>query len=295
MSAQVIELANGDCAMGIDPELGGAITYWRWRGIDVLRRAATNPQSSRQCGCFALLPYSNRIVRGQLLLGGTVYSIAPNDPDHAYPLHGTGWQASWRVEARTLAAAVLAFEQTPVNGRWPWAFRATQRLELTERGAEVALAMTNCADRPTPAGMGLHPYFPRDPSTRLQARVQSVLLNDANMAPIRRVPLPPEWNFANSKTVDGLPLDNCFSGWDGRAQLDWPSRNMRLVIEAEPVFAHLVVYVPARGSFWCVEPVSHINDGFNRFAAGAQDTGTIMLQPGATLAGRVRFGVSQLA
>jgi aldose 1-epimerase len=119
------------------------------------------------------------------------------------------------------------------------------------------------------------------------------LLNDASMAPVERVPVPPEWDFAGGKPVDALPLDNCFSGWDGRAQLDWPLRRVRLVMQADAVFGHLVVYVPLRESFWCVEPVSHINDGFNRFAAGEQDTGTVMLEPGETLTGRVRFMVSQ--
>jgi aldose 1-epimerase len=294
MSNEAIELSCGDGKMGVRPDLGGAITYWRWSGVDVLRRTGLDPASSRQCGCFALLPYSNRIVRGRLRLGGTKYAIAPNVADHPHPLHGTGWQASWRVVSQTPATVMLSIEHAP-DGHWPWAFCATQRLALTNAGLAMELSVTNCADAAMPAGIGVHPFFPRDASTRLTAAVQTVLLNDPTMAPTMRIAVPPAWDLTGSKAIDSIALDNCFSGWNGRAELDWRSQRMRMTIEAEPVFGHLVVYVPPNQTFCCVEPVSHINDGFNRFAAGETDTGTVMLQPGATLAGCVRFGVAQLA
>jgi aldose 1-epimerase len=50
-----------------------------------------------------------------------------------------------------------------------------------------------------------------------------------------------------------------------------------------------VIYVPPGEDFFCVEPVSHANDGFNLMARGIEGTGVQVLEPGQTLAGNVTF------
>jgi aldose 1-epimerase len=55
---------------------------------------------------------------------------------------------------------------------------------------------------------------------------------------------------------------------------------------------HLVIYVPPGEDFFCVEPVSHVNDGFNLLERGVADTGVRVLAPGQTLAGAVRLRVA---
>ena len=81
-------------------------------------------------------------------------------------------------------------------------------------------------------------------------------------------------------TVGDVALDNCFEGWDGTAVLTWPDR--RLTIEADSTFRHAVVYTPLGESFFCVEPVSHMNDAINH-------SGMRVLDPGETLRGEIRF------
>lgn len=51
--------------------------------------------------------------------------------------------------------------------------------------------------------------------------------------------------------------------------------------------------VPARQDFFRVEPVSNINDGFNKLAREEENTCVAVLQPGETLAGTVRFRVTK--
>ena len=102
------------------------------------------------------------------------------------------------------------------------------------------------------------------------------------------MPLPSVWDFSASRPVDGLNLDHCFDGWDGRAVITWPRRGLRLDLSATQAFRHLVIYVPARvpigQPFFCVEPVSHAN--------GA--VGTTRLAAGATLTGEIAFRLSFL-
>ena len=52
-----------------------------------------------------------------------------------------------------------------------------------------------------------------------------------------------------------------------------------------------MIYIPPGQDYFCVEPVSHANDGFNLAARGVAGTGVRVLQPGETLRGSLRFTV----
>ena len=82
-------------------------------------------------------------------------------------------------------------------------------------------------------------------------------------------------------------LDHNFQGWSGTARVEWPG--VGVTIEADPTFRHLVLYVPPGQDYFCLEPVSHVADGFNMLARGVQGTGVRVLGPGERLAGTVRF------
>jgi aldose 1-epimerase len=63
------------------------------------------------------------------------------------------------------------------------------------------------------------------------------------------------------------------------------------VIEASPPLRHLVIYVPPGQDHFCIEPVSHVNDGFNLLERGTEGTDVRVLAPGETLGAAVRFRV----
>jgi aldose 1-epimerase len=140
-----------------------------------------------------------------------------------------------------------------------------------------------------PAGLGIHPYFVRTPGVTLRARLDRVWLMDERQIPTGPAALPAAWDFARAPRLAELTMDHCFGGWDGRAELHWPETGVTLEIEAEPLFGHLVIYVPPGRDIFCVEPVSHVNDGFNLAERGVADTGVRILAPGETLRGRVGF------
>ena len=146
----------------------------------------------------------------------------------------------------------------------------------------VGMSVENLEGRRVPAGLGLHPFFTRDDDTGLQCRVSGVWRTDPEVLPLDRVAVPPDWDFSRSRKVDGLGLDHCFDGWDGKAVIGWPGRNMRLTLSATEAFRHLVIYIPDGRSFFCVEPVSHANGQVGRH----------LLDAGATLAGEIAFTLS---
>jgi aldose 1-epimerase len=287
-----VRLHRGGGELELCPQIGGAITAFSWRGRDVLRPAGTACLSGGDplfASCFPLVPFSNRIADARFAFQDRICQLQPNLPREPHAIHGQGWQNPWTVEQANAGRAELTFGHA-VPGT-PLDYRARQMFALHEDGLEIALELTNAGAGPMPAGIGHHPYFIRTYGAILRARLDHVWLPDERMIPRQRVPLPAAWDFADGLRLGSLDLDHCFGGWDGRAELHWPELDLTLVIEAGPVFQHLVIYVPPGQDFFCIEPVSHVNDGFNMLDRGVEGTGVHVLATGQTLAGTIRLRI----
>jgi aldose 1-epimerase len=291
-----LTLASGSLGLQIAPGAGGALArFWREAEgggppLELLRPASAEALARGDpfaMASFPLVPYSNRIRDGRFTFAGRAVSQARNRPPDRHPLHGHGWQAAWRPTDVTADTAVLEYHH-PADA-WPWPYRAVQRLALTPRHLTVELALTNEADTPMPAGLGHHPYVPRTPRTTLTAAVERIWLTDVEIMPTALVAPEPGRDPRVGLAVDTQALDNCFTGWGGRAVVTWPERHAELTIAAGPPFGCLVVYTPPGRDFFCVEPVSHVTDAFNLAAAGRADTGMQVLAPGETLRTTVTF------
>jgi aldose 1-epimerase len=81
-------------------------------------------------------------------------------------------------------------------------------------------------------------------------------------------------------------LDNCFTAWDGTADILAGRASLR--IEASAVFRQLQVFTPTWADFFCVEPISHVPDAVNRSDLPI-DQAMHILEPNETLSGTVRF------
>ena len=289
----LIALSSSRFTAGVCPALGGTLVWFGLAediGIDFVRPAsarAWGERNARLTSSYPLVPYSNRIGDGRFRFDGDDYSLRPNAAFSRHPLHGVGWLRAWSVNAVTPDSVSLAFAHR-ASGRddpeWPWSFAATQTIALDDTGLRSTLTVTNEDNRPMPAGMGLHPFFPKSPRMELQFEAAAVWRNDATSLPIERARIPPEWDFATRRPVGELAVDNCFAGWSRGALLYWPERQWGVRIQASEAFGHLVVYTsPARDNI-AVEPVSHANNAVN-LAAAHDDTGLVILAPGATLSG----------
>ena len=272
-------LRAGPWEAGLLPDLGGAIAYLTHNGRDVLRRAPEGVDDPLATGCFPLVPYANRIAHGRFFFAGEAHRLPLNFGDHPHSLHGIGWQSPWTMSMAGEAEAVMELHHAG-GGGWPWAFRAEQRLTLDDDGLTICLLLTNKGDRTMPAGLGLHPYFPRDASTRLMMATQRMWEGDETMIPTRAVA---PGRFGDWSAGAGLPeclIDNSFDGWTGHAAIDGADGVTRIgAIGARTV--HL--YAPPGETFLCVEPVSHLPDALN------QDFAIDTLDPGETLALKMRI------
>ena len=285
----LLSLKTGRLGLELAPTAGGSIKRFTVDGADILRpmtEADVASGKGSNAAAYPLVPYSNRIKDGQLIFEGQALHLKRNWPGVNHPMHGDGWARAWQVERTDARSAAVAYlhERAGEEGGWPFRYRARQSYRLDDDRLTVRMALENLEERPVPAGLGLHPFFMRDADTELGCRTSAMWTADAEVLPIERVAVPRQWDFGTSRKLDGVVLDNCFDGWDGRATITWPARRLQLALEASQPFRHLVIYVPPGRDFFCVEPVSHAN-------------GLVGLSPlglGATLAGEIVFRISNL-
>ena len=292
---QVIELRAGATRLEVAPEIGGSITRYAseraGRIVDWMRPASPDALAERAAGgmsSFPLVPFSNRIRDARFRFRGREVQLPQNFRPEPHAIHGHGWRARWTVVER--AEARLTVEYRHPAGAWPWAYAAQQTFDLDDERLLVRFAVTNEAREPMPVGFGLHPYFVRTPRVLVRADVGPMWEADADVMPVRLVPPPQQLLLGGAGLhPDATPLDNNFTRFGGRAVIEWPEWNARLRVEADPVYACLVVYTPAGRDFFCVEPATNCIDGFNLADRGRRDTGLIVLDPGDTAAGDVTF------
>lgn len=287
-SSQQHSLRAGDLELVVDAARGGSIMAFRARGFDLFRPWDGVSEDPRRFASFPLVPFSGRVDRAAFRFGGGTFRLEPNFPPEPHAIHGDGWTSPWTLAAAGPASAELELvHDAPDAG--PFRYRAWQHLWLYPDRLEIELGVTNRGAEPMPFGLGHHPYFGHRDEALLSAEVTGVWMPDEGNIPRELAPVPVLWNFRLRRPVAELVLDHNFQGWSGAARIDWPDAGHALVMEADPIFRHLVVYVPAGADFFCVEPASQVGDGFNLLAAGAQGTGVQVLDPGGTLRGSVRF------
>ncbi|WLH82747.1 aldose 1-epimerase [Pseudomonas sp. FP2338] len=252
----MIELEDNLTRLTLAPAVGGSIVNWTVRatGQPLLRpsdEAALNTGLPGKLACYPLAPWSNRVAQGGFDNPGGWLALTPNSPLDPLPIHGSAWQQAWQVVSQTADEVVLE-----VACETPFAYRAEQRFRL--RGGELSLELrvTHLAEDAAWHGLGLHPYLPRRPGTRLQAKASQVWMSDASKLPTGLAPVPAEWDFTQLKGLPQGLVDNGFCPWDGRCRIEQPELGYALECQASGADYFLLFCPPGLG-FFCIEPVSH--------------------------------------
>lgn len=237
------------------PDLGGAIANWALRdgGAPLLRHAdeqALAAGTPRRLGCFALVPWSNRIAKGGFANPSGWLDLQP-PPGEALPIHGSAWHQAWTLLAHDPGSALLVLDSAE-----PFPYRAEQRLSLRDGCLSLSLQVEHRGADAAWYGLGLHPYFPRTAATRLEIGAEAVWLCGDDRLPNELAPLPPAWDFARERTLPDSAVDNAFAGWNGRCRIVQPDLGYVLECQASHC-GHYMLFCPSGRDFFCVEPVSH--------------------------------------
>lgn len=286
---RLIELSRGSLRLRLAPEIGGSILAFDRVGggtVALMRGAESATATVLDCASFPLVPYSNRIRGGCFTFRGREAVQTPNMAGDPSPLHGQGWLAPWSTEDSDENSAELAFLHEP--GEWPWAYEARQVFRLDADGLDLTLTCRNLSDDAMPCGLGLHPYFPCDASTRLDTRVTGAWTIDADVLPVDLVRATGRYDLSD-RAICGQHLDNGFEGWGGEATITTNGVPTVRIRSADA--QRFQVYSPASGGFFVAEPVQAANAALNEAESEWPRLGLAVLEPGETARLHTRFDV----
>ena len=260
--------------LGLVPSLGGSVAAWqleRTEGpLDLWRPWDGTTIDLYRLASFAMVPWSNRISGGGFTHDGRFHPMQPNRAGEPYPIHGDGWLQAWQLTQPAGDTMVMTLTSRRHGGN-PYEYEAVQTFRLVEGGLDQVLQVRHLGGDPLPYGLGVHPWFPRAPATRITAPVQGVWLCGDDPLPTEHTRhFPAGWDLNQGAPAHGPLIDNGYTGWGGTAAIEWPERGLRLSV-AMPDFErdggaashYCLVYRPPAGPAFCFEPITQPIDAFH--------------------------------
>lgn len=302
----VIALQSPSLRVLVRPDLGAGLSaillrrpHAHWH--PVLRTAPALTADPEELACFLMAPWSNRIADARFTFQKSSYSLHPNSPD-ASAIHGILRHRPFHLLDRSPVSVRLLLNHRPADPlSWPWPFRAVARYELDDASLACELSLTNLGELPMPAGLGFHPFWMRRLwDARDDVHLQSNILARYPLA--RNIPTaPPVPDSLSLALRAGMSLadrafDEVFSGSLDGATISWPASGVLARFACSPLLSHAVLFAPVNDRhgplpWFCLEPVSMVNDGFNLMHRGIPATGVQVLAPGESILAKwsVRF------
>jgi aldose 1-epimerase len=282
-----IRLRSGSLEAIVSPRIGRLVSLQDTSSGSVdnilvpLREWPSENRRWPKAGAYPLIPYSNRISNSKLRHNGRSFDVDPHPDAWPHSLHGHAHLLPWIAEAAKQDTVTLRVVSEPSKD-WPWRFAAWQTFELARDGLRVSLGIRNLGPESFPAGIGWHPYFAWAPDHTVRHDAQWWWPFDEEYLPTReRRPVGGQGDQLQNRGTAYL------AEWS-RVDIDRGSR-AGLRLTADKVLSHLVIHHVPDSSYVCIEPVSHLADGFNLAESGLEGTGSRVVEPEQALTGWVEI------
>jgi aldose 1-epimerase len=271
----MMRIASEEVDVVLLPERGGRLHRLRAFGHDLLRTPDSLDAYDHEpffWGGFVMAPWCNRIAPGSIQVAGRMVDLPPNFADGT-AIHGQVHDRHWAVEPDGMLRVEAG------GDGWPWPYEVTLRVVVDGTRLRMEHVLTNRADGPMPAGLGIHPWFRRPLEVAIPAdqvypsneagtgRPQPV----AGTLDLRRLgPMPPDLD-ATWVRSPGEPV-----------VLRWPDLGVDARMAAGPEGGYVCAASPGQIDAVAVEPQTHASGGLRRLLAGV-DGALTRLPPGASL------------
>jgi len=297
----VVALENEFWQVGILPETGASTAYGRVRvgadWVDLMRPTAPEDYgNSSKAANFVMLPWCNRIRDGVLRFNGQTYQMR-TEKDDGTARHGDVRKRGWQVESQSYQHVYLTLASADyADMNYPFKFSARAEYALEGRDFVWRLTLKNEDTRPMPGGFGFHPYFVRPevtPQVMIPCESQFDLVQ--NLAVAAPIPLTNRLDFRQPRALTEVEINDVLTARlaDAPAFIHFPAWKLGLLMRADPIYRHFLLYAPHSQSSFAVEPMTNVNDGFNLFASGVHGSGVFVIKPGDVQSGEVRVEVVQ--
>lgn len=292
----LISLRAGELAVELAPGIGGCVASFRLRGdrgvVDLMRPMADEARHGGDvtgATMFPMVPYANRIAGDQFDFEGRTYRFKKRRAGGSSSIHGSGWRSEWAVSDAGTQSAELRFDQVRDDDD-PYSYSAFQRFCLSDECLSVTIGVTNRGAERLPFGFGLHPFWSREPDVKVAFRSTHFWLEGPDHIPTDRIATPCDHDFSRPQSLPLRWRNNCYSGWDGYAEILRPIMRTGLRIRGGALFRHLTLYCDPAETFFCLEPQTHAVGAFNRIDQNnEEDLGVLALEPGRSSEETVSF------
>ncbi|HYM53593.1 MAG TPA: hypothetical protein VEW45_09020 [Candidatus Dormibacteraeota bacterium] len=270
-----VRLGDDTIEVVILPEVGARLHRLRVAGHDLLRTPADPSDHLRDpflWGAYVMAPWCNRIEVGTVRAGSRRVALDANFPDGS-AIHGQVYARPWqrRGEGGFLIRAG--------GDGWPWEYEVGLRIEIVDRSLRIEQTLTNLAEDPMPAGIGLHPWFCRP----LLVAIRGEVVHRVNAA---SQPQPEQVSGSFDLRQMGEMAADLDATWarlaDPPVELRWPTIGLGATMRITAPEPHVVAASPSGLDAIALEPQTHAPQGLRRMLNG-EPGGLALLQPGATL------------
>lgn len=287
-----VTLANACLKLDVVSGVVGGVTRFDWndRGIWVpvflAPSAVTSDVDTRQLACHPVLSTPFCLDGRQSCLAGCLLGPLCDHAEDRVPVSEGRVPDDWEIESADVRCVRLRTARTL---RKP--YHAIQTYQIDGPTLTVTIEIENGGRRTLPFGIGIRPFLVRDADTGLCAPASGLWLTRDDWEAPRHVPTPPAWQFGVTYPLPRSLVDHVFTGWGGRALVEWPTRQFSLTISAN--IANYALHTPRQGRFFCFEP----GDGRPGAAAlpgRGEANGLTMLAAGERLSRRFSFTAERL-
>jgi aldose 1-epimerase len=283
---ELVRLGDDALAVEVLPAVGARLHRIRVRGIDILRTPddlGVHVSDGWFWGSYPMAPWCNRLPAGRGVAAGRQLDLPSNFFDGT-AIHGQVAEAAWSHEGDGV------FTIRAGGDGWPWPYEVRQAIVAGGSRFELTLAVTNRADSPMPAGIGIHPWF-RAP-VEVAIRAASVHPSNLDSSPL---PVPVSGDLDRRESA---PLaEGVDAAWtdldDPPVVLAWPAERLRATMSASPEVRSIVAAMLATADATADEPESHAPAGLRRLERG-EPGGLVPIGPGETLAIAVELRFDRL-
>jgi aldose 1-epimerase len=272
----LLTVAHGPIEVELLPDVGARLHRLRVFGHDLLRTPDDPAEHVRDpfaWGAYVMAPWCNRIDAAPTAVDGQLVALASNFEDGT-AIHGQVYDAPWQVEQDA------TLRRRGGGDGWPWPYECTLRATIDGAVLLIEQSLTNLADGPMPAGLGLHPWFRRPLDVRIDAR----RVIPSNLDPAARP--EPVAGLLDLRAMAPMP-DQLDAAWldlgDPPVELRWPTLGVAASLRAHSDAGVWIVAASPHGlDAVAIEPQTHAPHGLSRYQHGERG-GLFALASGAVL------------
>lgn len=260
-SLESLALADGSIELECLPGVGARLHRLRVFGHDLLR---TPPDLHKHLvqpffwGAYNMAPWCNRIDAGPVRVGRQTVDLAANFRDGSV-IHGQVFDRPWEQVADGQLCVRAG------GDGWPWPYEARLGLKVDCGRLEIEQRVTNLADEPMPAGVGLHPWF----RAQAQVAIHGNLVYPTNTnSPAQPVPVSGAHDLRRLAQMSA-GLDATWAALaEPAVELWWPDISLRATLRVAAPAVHITAASPTDIEGLAIEPQTHAPQGLRRLLNG---------------------------